>query len=181
MWNRDALFATSPLLGLLVCVLLHILLIHVWKNTGLLCRFLWAFVLGGLLVGGISAEPFKFSSVAPANILAGELLNILTYVGLAFGYFNFVNCNVTSLRIRLLRELLEHHPQGLDQKEILNKYGADEVLSVRLNRLTKNGYLVLRGERYYIGRPGILAIARVFDVLIWIIGVARVKNKPPMV
>ena len=63
------------------------------------------------------------------------LLNELTYIALGFGYFNFVNLNLTSLRIRLLRELLERHPRvrvvatGHNHCTVAHRYGTRVHLS----------------------------------------------------
>ena len=42
-----------------------------------------------------------------SDIVGYALVNGATAIALAFGYFNFVNLNFTSLRVRLLREMLE--------------------------------------------------------------------------
>lgn len=101
---------------------------------------------------------------------------MLTYAALGFCYFNFVNLNVTSLRIRLLRELLERHPQGVARGEIFTKYGAEQILSVRLERLTRSGHFVHQENRYYTGKRSILFIARIIDVLTWIVVVEKIHK-----
>ena len=35
------------------------------------------------------------------------MMNLAAYLAFAFGYFNFINLNVASLRIRMLQELME--------------------------------------------------------------------------
>src|SRR5207245_661371 len=61
------------------------------------------------LAGTAILTAVGFSGVEPALADGAALaaLNLVTYLALAFGYFNFVNLNMTSLRIRVLLELLE--------------------------------------------------------------------------
>jgi hypothetical protein len=47
-------------------------------------------------------------------------------LGLAIGYFAFVNLNIATLRIRLLKELLK--PRKAHASDLLRRYGATEVL-----------------------------------------------------
>jgi hypothetical protein len=96
------------------------------------------------------------------------LLNLLTYLALAFGYFNFVNLTIASLRIRLLEEILDAGGE-LSAGRLRAAYNADSVSDLRLARLLRGGHLVERNGRLVIGRRRFMIVARIFDFLHWLI------------
>lgn len=166
--SGETAIATAPIAGLAGFVIAHLFLTRILGIRGFLFPFLLAFPAGGLLGGALNAAALRGLQSIPADVFALSLLNGLTYLALGFVYFNLVNMNLGSLRVRLLRELLERRPTGVEAQELLRR-GAEEVLRLRLERLTRSGHLVCRGDRYYTGRRGILLIAMVFDFLIWLI------------
>ncbi|MBI5872810.1 MAG: hypothetical protein HZB36_01530 [Candidatus Omnitrophica bacterium] len=85
--------------------------------------------------------------------------NFLTYIFLSYGYFHFVNLGETARRIRLLRELMDSEG-GLTLDQIGSRYNAQEILSRRLERLVKNGQVVLKDGRCFIAKPTVLFIAK---------------------
>jgi hypothetical protein len=94
------------------------------------------------------------------------LLDILTYLALAFGYFNFVNLTVASLRIRLLEELNMHGGE-LARHLLVEKHSSRNVAALRIERLLDGGHLVERNGRVFSGKPWFLMVARFFDALRW--------------
>ena len=58
--------------------------------------------------------------------------------------------------------------QGLSEEEILRVYNAGEMVRFRLKRLLDTGQVVSRGNRYYIGKPIVLFIARVLVAIKWV-------------
>jgi hypothetical protein len=96
------------------------------------------------------------------------VLNLFTYVALAFGYFNFVNLTVASLRIRLLEEIGEAGG-ALPATTLKAAYNSSEVVAIRLQRLVQGGHLVEKDGRLHSGRLPFLIVARIFDGLRWFI------------
>jgi hypothetical protein len=105
---------------------------------------------------------------SPLDQTGYAALNALTYMALGFGYFNFVNLTVASLRIRLLEEILEAGG-GLSAERLAAAYNADSVAQLRLERLVRGGHLVDRCGRLVIGRRPFMIVARIFDFLHWFI------------
>lgn len=112
-------------------------------------------------------------------------LNLATFFALAYGYFNFVNLNMTSLRIRLLQEFLES-PTGLTREEVLSRYNSEELVRRRMARLTEQKHLGWDGDRFQTRRSILLPIARTLDTLKWVVLrrrnrliAAAEKNDPP--
>ena len=153
------LVTVSPVLGLAAFVSAHVAISHAFSRRGMLFRALSGFGMGAFVM-------VLTSTAAPLGV---AILNALTYLALGFGYFNFVNLGFTSVRVRLLRELLDCHPGGMTRPEIVKKYGATEILGARLDRLTSTGQLIRTQDRYYTGKRGVLLIARVFDLLRWLV------------
>jgi hypothetical protein len=85
----------------------------------------------------------------------------LTYACWSYVFFHFVHIPVASVRIRILQDLSDH--DGLTQEAILHGYNAAEILRTRLERLTRNGQIVRRGDVYVTGRPRLLHVARLFS------------------
>ncbi|NBV46644.1 MAG: hypothetical protein EBR86_13660 [Planctomycetia bacterium] len=96
------------------------------------------------------------------------VLDTLTYLALAFGYFNFVNLTIASLRIRLLEEI-QQAGGALERARLVEKYDSREVVRVRVERLLRGGHLVERDGRLLRGRAVFLVVARIFDWLRWAI------------
>jgi hypothetical protein len=106
-------------------------------------------------------------------------LNVLAYLALAFGYFNFINLNIASLRIRMLQEILEANGR-ISRAQLLCYYNADEVARLRIARLVRGGHLRERDGRLYSGKATrFLWVAWIFEALHWIILGHQVAPKPP--
>jgi hypothetical protein len=88
-------------------------------------------------------------SLGPADY-AGELaLNLLSYAFLGFFLFNAINLNISSLRIRMLKEYLGQHPNPLSDSLLMTKYNVSAMLEARLTRLQAGGQILERDSRFY--------------------------------
>jgi hypothetical protein len=101
---------------------------------------------------------------APEDAGALLALNAFCYFALAYGYFGFVNLNLTSLRIRILAEILECGGE-LPTSELFARYGMDHVATIRMRRLIAGRHLLERNGRIYNDRRLLLFVARVIRVL----------------
>ena len=120
------LLTFAPIIGLGTNCLTHIL-----------CRKVFGLRTGYALICGFLLGLFVMAVVVAANLPAaistGDLAGLwatlgLTYVTLAFGFWAFLNLNMTSLRIRMLRELL-HSEHGMARAELFGRYSARRVLA----------------------------------------------------
>lgn len=126
------------------------------------------FICGLVVVAIIAGWGAHRMAIGINDRVSFLILDALTYLALAFCYFNFVNLTVASLRIRLLEGLREaggSAPTG----EILAGYNSRQVVATRLERLLAAGHLVEKKGRLYSGRWPFLFVARVFDGLRWFI------------
>src|SRR5271165_1317991 len=96
----------APVAGLVTDTATHILLCRCLRPRNVLLPIGVAFLVGLGVVAVVDELVLQCVSVGSTDWLGYTLLNCGTYAALAFNYFAFVNLNVTSLRIRLLKELV---------------------------------------------------------------------------
>jgi hypothetical protein len=99
----------------------------------------------------------------PLN-LGLAITNCITYVALGYCYFHFINLGETARRIRIVRELYES-PGGLTLEQISERYNSKTIIEKRLNRLLSNRQIVLRENRYYVGKKTVLFMSKTLDFL----------------
>jgi hypothetical protein len=170
--RAEWLLTFAPIIGLGTNCLMHILCRKVWGlRTGytLVCGFLLGLVIMAVAV----------AANVPAAISTTDLAGLwatlgFTYVALAFGFWAFLNLNMTSLRIRILRELL-HSEDGMSRAELFGQYSAEEFLHRRLARLERSGDLAFVDGHYSLGSQKLLYVDHCLKILRAIIfaGTAR--------
>jgi len=149
----------SPLVGLLANVITQMSGCRYGKRSGLL-RWVFIGFLGGFVTVLAIEAGYTFTTESTLVESIGRLmLSTITYMTLGYCYFHFINLGETARRIRILRELLESE-HGLSRNEILDRYNASDILNIRLQRMINNKQIVLRNERYFIGKPVMLYMAK---------------------
>lgn len=157
--SDDWFITFAPVLGLAVNVLVQ----ASW--TRLFHDQVGRSIIAGLSCG-IAADVLGIAC-GPAVLLRSAstwAVTILTYLALAFGFWAFLNLNITSLRIRLLRELSHGHDH-VSRAELLRRYSPEEVLHRRLERLRLGGQLRLEAGRWRISSRTLLRLARSMALL----------------
>ena len=100
-----------------------------------------------------------------ASVVAAWILSLVTYCALAFGYWAFLNLNVTSLRIRILREILQANA-SISVEELKARYSGEEFLRRRLERLELGSrQLIHEGGRWRLNKRTLLVIAGILSAL----------------
>lgn len=149
----------SPLVGLLANVITQMSGCRYGKKSGLL-RWVFIGFLGGFLTVLTIEVGFSYATKPALAELVGQItLSTITYVTLGYCYFHFINLGETARRVRILRELLESE-HGLSRNEILDRYNVSDILNIRLQRMINNKQIVLRNDRYFIGKPVMLYMAK---------------------
>lgn len=164
----------APIIGLAVYCIAQIAVARMATGGSPYHSLAVGFLVGLLSVVVVAAWTVSLMAVSVQDRVGYVVLDLLTYLALAFGYFNFVNLTVASLRIRLLEELAQCG--GIMQREqLIERHSSENVVAIRLGRLIRGGHLIERNGRLFSGRMAFLFIARIFDALRWgIIG----RNKP---
>lgn len=158
----------APIAGLLAYTISQVVLAQTMPNRGPYLSLRRGFLVGLVVTFVVTARSMTLVHTSWLDFVGYASLNVLTYLALAFGYFNFVNLTVASLRIRLLEELLDAGGH-LSAVELQNAYNADAVANLRLDRLVRGGHLIERRGRLLIGRKPFMIVARIFDFLHWFI------------
>jgi hypothetical protein len=104
-----------------------------------------------------------------SNAVDLAVSQIGTYLGLSFCFWAFLNLNITSLRIRILRQLL-HAGGSMPMSELLAGYPESERLQRRLSRLQNGGQIVLVDGKWRIRSSPVLMLAKSIDVIRKIMG-----------
>jgi hypothetical protein len=142
----------------------------------ILSRRLFGIGLAGSIIAGLS---FGLIVVAAwsigvvwndrSNAVDLAVSQIGTYLGLSFCFWAFLNLNITSLRIRILRQLL-HAGGSMQMSELLAGYPESERLQRRLIRLQNGGQIILVDEKWRIRSSPVLMLAKSIDVIRKIMG-----------
>ena len=165
MPENVAVLLLAPLTGLMGNALLQIILGRlVLVGAHLRTQFL-SFGFGTLVTVVILVELLWQSRFAPTDRVGYLMLYVITYACLGFCFFNMINANVSSLRVRLIREYLSHDPVPLPDVEILRRYPARQILETRLARLESGRQIYVSAGRYYVRRGIVTFIGRFFSVL----------------
>jgi len=156
---NNYLIVFIPVVGLLINVLIQIGSFRAFPKLGLLTSVLLGFTVGFLGAFLLEGYLCTVQLMELKDSIAIFIINIVAYFSLAYCYFHFINLGETARRIRILRELKEA-PQGLSLNEILNRYNAREIIERRISRLIQTGQIKLKNEKFYIGKPLVLVMAK---------------------
>ncbi len=156
--NGQWTITIAPLAGLAFDVLTQIMIAHL--SRGKVGASIVIGILSGLaLTLAVIALGRSEARGAADGFVDTWLLGVATYLALAFGFWAFLNLNITSLRIRILRELLRAGATiALRDMPVL--YTPTERLRRRLERLEKGGQIMREDGRWRLRSRQVLAIAR---------------------
>ena len=164
----SAMLTFAPVLGLAAYCLSHVLLGRLKLKRGYYYPLFLGCGVGAMvtLIATIAALLITKAGTLDFAALAG--MNLLEYLAFSFGYFNFINLNIASLRIRMLQELAERGG-AMPAAELAACYNTGEVVALRIDRLVRGGHLVVKQGRFYSGKKKFLLVGRIFDFLRWFI------------
>lgn len=155
----------APVIGMAVSLCVHLLL-SVSGSMRSQMNCLLAGFLSGL--GIVAVLTFFSLSRAPLNVpdfSSYFLLNLAIYAASSYCYFHFVNIQIASLRMQMMREIAKSKG-GMSKQEILQRYNASRILNTRIQRLTDGGYLKESNGRFYPGdRSFFLVLFHIFELM----------------
>ena len=164
MSDSRPLVALAPVIGLAVYCICHVMAARTIRGRNPYPALAVGALAGLVVTITITLVACGRDSTAVTDTLALVAINTVASLAFAFGYFNFVNLTVASLRIRILEELADSGGR-LTRAELLERYGTASVADVRLERLVGGGHLVERNGRLHTGRLQFLVVARIFDAI----------------
>lgn len=145
----ENLLIILPIISLGVNVVAQILLRRLFNQIA------WS-IIGGFLIGLL------------CDVSVGDLVSLMTYLALSFCFWAFLNLNITSLRIRLIRELL-HEPNGLSNDVVLERYSPVELIKRRIIRLEQSGQIKIYQQKWIVHSRALLIFVWVSAFLKWLI------------
>ncbi len=154
-----------PLLGFGVDMLAHAILARVFPGGAHVRIQFASFGIGMAVVVAALVYLLWQNPFSPADRIGYLLLHIMVYTCLGFGLFNVINANVSSLRVRMLKEYRTADPLPLSDAAMFARYPAAEILAARLARLSTGGQINIRDGRYFPCAGGVALIAGFFAVL----------------
>lgn len=179
--DHEPIIALAPVLGLAVDCGTHLVAARIIRGRNPYPSLAVGALAGLVATIAITFVACRHDAVSTVDTLALVGMNATASLAFAFGYFNFVNLTVASLRIRLLEELADAGGR-MARAALLDRYGTTSVADLRLGRLVQGGHLVERNGRLHTGRLQFLLVARIFDGLRWLIfgsAYAATLRRPP--
>jgi hypothetical protein len=160
------LIVLAPIVGLCADVFVHIAASWITAGKRVLGCLLSGIGAGLLTTFGVCLVAAGRSSTLDWAALT--VFDLVAYLALAYGYLNFVNLNIASLRIRVLQEL-RASPEGLSRAGILKLYDARSLVDARIRRLTQGNQIRVREGRFYTRPSFLLAVARGINLMKFVV------------
>jgi len=160
----------SPIAALAVNVVCQIYAVRLRQGRNFL-RCVAEGFLGGVFAL-VAYEYFlqQWRGVSGGAVDHSFYFNTLVYLLLAYSFFHFANLGNSSIRIRIYLEIKKSHG-GISLREICEAYNESELMVLRLQRLVESGDVVVKNNRYYLGKARLAVVASVILMLkIFIIG-----------
>jgi hypothetical protein len=157
--------AAIPLVGLMVNALAQLALGRLPLPIGQVRRQFISFGFGIAATVGLLVAQAHQGRPSGMDLWGDFLLGTGTYVCLGFCLFNLINANLSSLRVRMLREYLRVSPTPLSDAHLTALYPAGLILDSRLERLGAGGQIIEVGGRYQARDGAVVKIATFFAAL----------------
>jgi hypothetical protein len=159
MLHESVWLLVAPAIAAAVALVGHVAVLR-WRPALGLYK---AMVLGagaGLLV---LATLIAWAGIETPDMAARALASALIYFCFCYVVFHFNNMGETARRIRLLRELVAAG-RPLAFEEIVERYGANEIVQRRLDRLVGAGQVRAMDGRYVIADRSVYRMALIMNI-----------------
>lgn len=164
----EYLVILNPAIGILLNIFLQIAILRSLRNLALLKSVLIGFTAGIIYM-------FMMETILMYRTMDDTLIkivnstgNIIGYIIFSYCYFHFINMGETARRIRILSELY-YARDGLSLETLLDRYNSKIIVNNRVDRMVNKAQIKCVNNRYYIANPTMLFIARVMNVIKFIV------------
>jgi hypothetical protein len=161
--SPEAWLALAPVIGLLVDIAAHLGATWILRLPKLYPRLLVGAAAGGVATVFVAAAAVRSLPVERSEAIAMVAFDAATFAILSFGYFNFVQLNISSLRVRIANEIFDSG-SGLEPERLLSLYNARRVVDERLDRLVRGKQIVDRDGRFYHRKSLVFWVAVAMDL-----------------
>jgi hypothetical protein len=152
--TADYWLLAAPVAGAVLNVAAQLVLARVLACRRLVVLIIVAFCIGLAGTGAMAAHALRLADAAALDALALATSVLFVYSAAGMVLFAIVNLGETSLRIRMMRMLLEA-PEGISREELIASYDDRALVAVRLQRLVDNAQVHISDD-VYCRRPSIL-------------------------
>jgi hypothetical protein len=153
----DYWLLAAPLVGSAVNLIAQVTFARILSGERLVLVIVAAFCTGLVATGVTTGFAFSLAELPASDALGLAASVVIIYFAAGFVLFAIVNLGETSLRIRMMRMLLDS-PGGITRDELLASYDDRALIAVRLQRLRDNRQARVVDEIYY-SRPSFLFFA----------------------
>lgn len=151
--TADYWLLAAPLTGSAVNVIGQILLSRMLAGERLLLVIVAAFCAGLVVTGTMLGLALSEAHLPTGDTIGLAASALVVYCAAGFVLFALVNLGETSLRIRMMRVLLDN-PAGIMREELMASYDDRALIAIRLQRLQDNMQARVVDEIYY-SRPSL--------------------------
>jgi hypothetical protein len=155
--TADYWLLAAPLAGSAVNVISQIIVARMLSGERLVLIIVAAFCAGLVATGAMIGFALSMADLPTFDALGLAASVLIVYSAAGFVLFAIVNLGETSLRIRMMRVLLDN-PGGITRDELLASYDDRALIAVRLQRLRDNMQARVVDGIYY-SRPSFLFFA----------------------
>jgi hypothetical protein len=155
--TADYWLLAAPLAGSAINVIAQIIIARMLSGERLVLIIVAAFCAGLVATGAMVGFALSMADLPTFDALGLAASVLIVYSAAGFVLFAIVNLGETSLRIRMMRALLDN-PDGITRDELLASYDDQALIAVRLQRLRDNTQARVVDGTYY-SRPSFLFFA----------------------
>jgi hypothetical protein len=156
-----------PVIGLASEALTHVALLRGFPRMPAFTAYCAALAAGGVCV--LVADILVGVKAASWSVwLDRALPDTVAYLAFGYSYFHFFNMSETGRRMRLMIELYLA-TGGLTSSELLQRYSPDDVVSLRIARLSTAGQIIERDGRIFTSSPSFGFALMIIFFLKWLV------------
>ncbi len=155
--HLEWIIALMPVVALIINVMTQILTVHLFHqiNKSIVCG----------IFSGLTALVIGCLYFCNQHVILTLLTNTVTYFALSFCFFAFLNLNLTSMRIRVVRELNNANDGAIELQKLINDYSPQELYSRRITRLLHSKQIVQTNNRWHLQSKKLLILVLVSNAL----------------
>lgn len=153
----DYWLLAAPVAGSVLNVVAQLILARLMSGQRLPLLIAVAFSIGLASTGAMTLFAFRLGDTTTPDALAVSASILFIYSASGMALFAIINLGETSLRIRMMRRLLDA-PDGIRREELVAEYDDRALVAVRLRRLKDKAQARVVDGTYY-SRPSFLFAA----------------------
>jgi hypothetical protein len=154
MMAVDYWFLLAPVAGGTMNVAIHLLLARLFSGERLVLVVVGALCAGLVATGAMIGRALAMADLSASDAIGLSASAFVVYLTGSFALFAIVNLGETSLRIRMMRMLLDN-PDGIARDDLIASYDDRALIRVRLQRLRDNVQARVVDDIYY-SRPSFM-------------------------